>query len=118
MNSIIASIIMVTNLLGNFTTDPIRVMLSVYITLLGDFFYGFIIMGVALIIYTNTDGNVRLVSVAIWLLSSLTATSLAVNATGNEVSILHAGLAVVIGVIASIVVGAIIYKGFFAKSEF
>ena len=115
MNSLI---VMITDMIGNFTNDPFQSMLKPYIAALGDFFYGFLIMGMAMVIYVNTEGNTRLVTMSIWLLSSITASGLAINAFGENINIFHTGLLAILGVVASIVIGAIIYKGWIAKTEY
>ena len=110
MNDLIGLIIMATDLLGNFTSNPFQSMTSPYIGLLGEFFYGFIMLGVTGIIYRGTtgEGNTRMVTIAIWLLAATTVGSV----------IFHSTLIMVIGIISSIVVGGIMYKGLIAKEEY
>lgn len=108
MSSIIGAIVMVTNILQNLTQNPLRILFGPYIALLGDFFYGFIGLGVAAIIYVNTEGNTRTVGVLGWLISFL----------GIFAVVLNIGFTMFLGVAVAMLIGIIIYKGYIAKEEY
>ena len=103
----IEALVVLTTMLENLTTNPAQAIFSPYIALLGDFFYGFLAMGVALVIYSNTEGNAKTIGVAVWLVMFL----------GVCISILNAGVVLAVGMGAAILVGAIIRRGFAAKEE-